>query len=337
MALSSNLQHIVAASLCEGFGIAPPSEYDPIHEHFITASGKHSGVELLWDFECPQFVTETVDNARAWIAEGTRIYHELVENADNQNISMEGHIIRWGEMFRTLYRGALDHVMPLERIRTRISELTGCPKESTLLFDILTPDNGKSILYHHDHPVLLHLAYTFRRCPSGRWIDTYDGFGKSWLALNYLPLSLDDAANVSMDPTQQGIDRLLKSNGISRALYDNGGTQEEVEAAFQRIRGALRELNTKRADWISKASQARRDILASTAPSAYGRAEALIRLIGAALELNEDIHHRVYLGLNVLRLIAQAKGEVGLKLSQAFSSAPPPGTQEELGTSPASQ
>jgi hypothetical protein len=320
MALTSNLQKTVALSLSEGFGIPLPATYLESREHFLSENGVHVGSELLWDLEKPEFVRDTVQRSRDWVEYGVSEYERLLSAAQNNDSSLDELVSLWGNMFRALYHGALDHVIPFQSVTKRISELANLPLESELLFQILTPKDGKSWHYHHKHPILLHLAYTFRRCSSGLQIGTYDGYSKNWLDLHFLAGSLDEAVNPIVDPTRRDIAETLRDLNIPHSAYQGAPTRGENEEYFNTIRRALRSLGEDRITFAWRRETAHTEILSAAPEPSRERVDALLTVIAEALKLNEEIHYQVYKGLNILRLAAQLRREATVKLSLAFST-----------------
>lgn len=319
MTLTTNLQKTVALSLSEGFGIPLPTAYLESREHFLSENGSHVGSELQWDFENQEVVNETIQRSRAWIEYGVSEYETLLLAAQNNDSSLDELVGLWGNMFRALYHGALDHVIPFQSVTQRISELGNLPPGSELLFQILTPQDGKSWYYYHKHPILLHLAYTFRRCSSGLQIGTYDGYDKNWLDRNFLASSLHEAVNPIIDPTKREISGTLRDLNIPSAAYRGDSTRGENEVYFTAIRNALRSLGEDRITFAWRRERAHTEILGATPESSRARADALLTVIAEALQLNEEIHYQVYKGLNILRLAAQSRKEVTIRLSPAFS------------------
>lgn len=320
MTLTSNLQKTVALSLSEGFGIPLPAAYLENREHFVTDNGAHVGRELLWDLEDPEFALETVTRSKLWVKCGASEYEKLKLSAHDSTTSMVDLIHQWGNMFQVLYHGALDHVVPFTEITRRISELSNIPLESELLFQILTPRDGKSWHYHYRHPILLHLAYTFRRCPSGLQIGTYDSYHKNWLDLHFMARSLDGAVNPSVDPTRNGIAEIMNELHIPRVAYERNEIRPENEIYFNTIRNALRSLGEERITFAWRSETAQTEILGATPEPSRQRVSSLLSVISEAFQLNEEIHYQVYKGLNILRLAAQARGELRIPLSIAFSA-----------------
>ncbi len=319
MALTSNLQKTVALSLSEGFGIPLPATYLESREHFLSENGSHLGSELLWDFESQEFVHETIQRSRAWVEYGVSEYEKLLLAAQNNDSSLVELVGLWGNMFRALYHGALDHVIPFSSVTKRISELADLPPESELLFQILTPRDGKSWYYHHKHPILLHLAYTFRRCSSGLQIGTYDAFNKNWLDLQFLARSLNEAVNPMVDPTREEISETLRDLNIPKAAYQGDSTRGENEVYFTTVRGALRSLGEDRITFAWRRDRAHTEIVSATPEPSREQVDALLTVIAEALQLNEEIHYQVYKGLNILRLAAQSRKEATVRLSTAFA------------------
>jgi hypothetical protein len=296
---------LLIQSISNSYEIQGEFNYNYEREQIVDKSSIHFGKEYTRRLlNNKAMISDVIQQSYTKCNSANTTLNHLKIIATDSSIPYTKVLDAWNIFIYRIYEGALDEVVDFELAIKKLKDISPMPENSTIPFELMLGTDGKNVMWYREFNLCLHLAYKFRKSSHAFQAGTYDQFGCKWMSENFIPLSKQEAFDLSGESIPSALKQFIKDI----KLLKNIDCDNLYNSGFDIIRETLLDLHRRRNNTVSRFETAKLELIQITKNKQKDLVSKIADLIGSSITINELIHYKICLACNLLRNAAQARG-----------------------------